>query len=230
MILACHTGGRVAAAAPGLRTRARLTVGSAVWACVATLVVLSARVLVYALAPAPTVVGARLEYATGGPRPLILALVVIAIAVALSTALVSLVALGVSERQRLEPRAAAPHPISGRRLVRNGTLLWLVCMTGFTLLESVLHWRAGLGWHGIHCLTGPVHRDAIPILAALSLVASAVLAALSHLLGWMRRTLAALAPAGTRFGRAVSCRFPRHHAVCRPLLQSAAFGARGPPV
>ena len=33
------------------------------------------------------------------------------------------------------------------------------------MLESTIHWREGLGWHGLHCLLGPVHRDAIPILA-----------------------------------------------------------------
>ena len=41
--------------------------------------------------------------------------------------------------------------------------------SAFAMLESTLHWRAGLGWHGLHCLTGPVHRNAIPILGALSL-------------------------------------------------------------
>ena len=45
---------------------------------------------------------------------------------------------------------------------------------GFAMLESTIHWREGLGWHGLSCLLGPVHRDAIPILAGLSLVAVAV--------------------------------------------------------
>ena len=63
----------------------------------------------------------------------------------------------------------------------------------FDALESYLHWRAGLGFHGLHCLIGPVHRDALPLLAAASLVAAAVVAAASHLVRWMRRTLRALA-------------------------------------
>ena len=75
-------------------------------------------------------------------------------------------------------------------------------------------WRAGLGWHGLHCLVGPVHRDAIPLLAALSLVAVALFAAVEHLLGWMRRTLARLAP-------------EPHPSRPRPLLSPVA--ARGRP-
>ena len=36
-----------------------------------------------------------------------------------------------------------------------------------------LHWRAGLGFHGLDCLLGPVHRDALPILAALRVIVAA---------------------------------------------------------
>ena len=61
------------------------------------------------------------------------------------------------------------------------------------MLESYLHWRAGLGWHGLHCLLGPVHRDAIPVLGALSLLAVAAHGAIEHLLAWARRLVALLA-------------------------------------
>jgi hypothetical protein len=62
------------------------------------------------------------------------------------------------------------------------------------MLEAYVHWRAGLGWHGLHCLTGPVHRDLLPLETGLSLVAAAILAAARHVAAWMRRTLARLTP------------------------------------
>ena len=70
--------------------------------------------------------------------------------------------------------------------------LFALSSLAFTLLESYIHWRAGLGWHGLRCLTGPVHRDATPFLAALSLVASTMLEVGGHLLAWLRRTIARL--------------------------------------
>ncbi len=95
------------------------------------------------------------------------------------------------------------------------------------MLESTIHWREGLGWHGLRCLTGPVHRDAIPILGALSLLAVAVHGAIEHLFAWARRLFAQLeakllltAPADPDCpGR----RGPRRD---RPGLSN---GARGPP-
>jgi hypothetical protein len=56
----------------------------------------------------------------------------------------------------------------------------------FALVESYLHWRAGLGFHGLSCLVGPVHRNAIPLLAALALIAAALAEAAGHVLAWMR--------------------------------------------
>ena len=70
-------------------------------------------------------------------------------------------------------------------------LLFAASSLTFALVESFIHWHAGLGWHGIHCLIGPVHRDAIPLLAGLSLAAAAILRAGSHLLAWMRRIIRA---------------------------------------
>jgi hypothetical protein len=60
------------------------------------------------------------------------------------------------------------------------------------LFEAYLHWRAGLGWHGVQCVFGPVHRDLLPIATALSFVAAALLAAAKHVAAWMRRTFALL--------------------------------------
>ena len=54
------------------------------------------------------------------------------------------------------------------------------------MFESYLHWRAGIGFHGLSCLVGPVHRNAIPLLAALALAAAALAEAAEHLLAWAR--------------------------------------------
>src|SRR5207248_1466567 len=117
------------------------------------------------------------------------------LALAAATAVLGLAWLAVRERVALAPRpvVSPPRLRPVRLAVRYAVLLATTC-GAFALLESYLHWRAGLGWHGLHCLVGPVHRDAIPLLAALSLVAVALFAAVEHLLAWMRRTLALLAP------------------------------------
>jgi hypothetical protein len=41
----------------------------------------------------------------------------------------------------------------------------------------------------LSCLGGPVHRNAVPILAALALLAAAVHAAARHVVAWARRTI-----------------------------------------
>jgi len=75
--------------------------------------------------------------------------------------------------------------------------IWAFSSFAFAIVDSTIHWREGLGWQGLHCLVGPVHRDAIPILAALSLLASH--GAIEHLPAWARRlfaqTAARLTPA-----------------------------------
>jgi hypothetical protein len=77
-------------------------------------------------------------------------------------------------------------------------------------------------------LTGPAHRNAIPILAALSLVAAALAAALEHVLAWMRRTIAAALRA-----RLAPIPLPVLFAPVQSALVPAAvasLGARGPPL
>ena len=98
------------------------------------------------------------------------------------------------------------------------------------MLESYIHWRAGLGWHGLHCLTAPEHRDAIPLLGALSLLAAAAASAVEHVLGWMRRTIERLTAlcfpaAATPPIRRLS---PTRPLSCRPFAHS--LGARAPPL
>jgi hypothetical protein len=101
-------------------------------------------------------------------------------------------------------------------------------MSAFAYLESTIHWREGLGWHGLHCLTGQVHRNAIPILGALSLVTAALAAALEHVVAWMRRTLASIA--GPRRIAGIVVLAEPHSATLLPAAAFAApLGARGPP-
>ena len=87
---------------------------------------------------------------------------------------------------------------------------------------------AGLGWHGLHCVFGPVHRNLLPIDAALSVIAAATATALEHVVRWMRRTLQRLASVAPYIGPGpvaspVATPAPR----VRP--RPAAGGARAPP-
>jgi hypothetical protein len=175
-----------------VRRHGRQLSRAGVWLAVTGLVVLGARVLAYALAPRPGLIGSRLEQQTGGPRLIVVALIAMALAAALSTAVVWVVAVGVGERARLEPLAVVPAPIPILRIAARGAGLWFASALAFSALESYLHWRAGLGWHGPTCLVGPVHRNAIPLLAALCLIASALTAAAAHLIAWMRRVVTAI--------------------------------------
>jgi hypothetical protein len=197
------------------------------WLGAVTLVVLGSRTIAYAISPSP--LAAELSHQAGGPALPVIAIVSVLLAVAFSAVVVWLAALGVRERRLLETR-----PVIGEQRLRLGLLavralaLWLITMPAFAYLESTIHWREGLGWHGLHCLTGPVHRNAIPILGALSLVAAALGAALEHVFAWMRRTLARVA-APTRIVGIVSLARPALPEFLPPLGFATALGARGPP-
>jgi hypothetical protein len=197
------------------------------WLGVGGLVVLGARSIVYALSPSP--LAAELSHRAGGPGLPVIALVSVLLALAVSVAVVWLAALGVRERRLLEPR-----PVIADSRLRLGRLpvralgLWLVTMPAFALLESYIHWRQGLGWHGLHCLTGPVHRDAIPVLGAFSIVAAALATALEHVLAWMRRTLASLAGRPRAAGLILIAQPPAVEPALAGVL-GTPLGARGPP-
>jgi hypothetical protein len=200
------------------------------WCGTAALVVLSARVLAYALAPAPTELTVELQRSVGGPRLVIVSLCSLGLAAAVAAAALGLAVLAVRERLALERAiVVAPPRVRPLRFCRRYAVLFVATATAFMLLESYIHWRAGLGWHGLRCLTGPVHRDAIPLLAALSLVAAACAEAVDHLLAWARRTLARLLPAlpvaltGPRFWIA-DCSSPARRYGVTPLPP------RGPPL
>jgi len=197
-----------------------------VWLATLSLVVLGARSIVYALSPSP--LAAELSHRAGGPTLPALAVVSMGLSVGISAAVVWLVTMGVRERRLLEPRLVLNVPrMRIGLLVARALGLWLVAMPAFAYLESFIHWRQGLGWHGLHCLVGPVHRDAIPVLGALSLVAAALTGAIEHIVGWMRRAIARLAAEPIRIGRAAAPA-PSYEPVLIPAY-AAPLGARGPP-
>jgi hypothetical protein len=201
------------------------------WTGACALVVLASRTLGYALAPHPDIVGGHLEQGLGGPRLVVVATVAIAAAAALASSVLWLVSVAVRERLELSSTPVANPPrISLRQLFGRGLVLALASSTAFALLESYIHWRAGLGWHGVRCLVGPVHRDALPFLASLSFVVAAVAAALEHLLAWMRRTIAALLTRPVRaHGRPPAVRRGRGSFSLRPRLLPLGASPRGPP-
>ena len=190
----------------------------------AALVVLVARTLAYAAHPSPT---ARfLEQRAGGPAFPLVALVALTLGVSIAIAVCWLASVAVRERALIERRAAQPFDLV--RMVAVAVVLSVVTCFAGGLLEAYIHWRAGLGWHGLHCLAGPVHRDLLPLETGLSLVASALLAGARHLVIWMRRTFARLAslPLWVRT-RPVCATIPRSLRVGYVL---AAPSARAPPV
>jgi hypothetical protein len=161
-------------------------------AVAAVLIVLLARSIAYAIAP--TSAARILEHRAGGPALPVLTLVALALGGSLAVAICWLAAFGVRERALLERRLLAEAP-PRFHLVR--TVVLAVALSAITsvavgLFEAYLHWRAGLGWHGIECVFGPVHRDLMPIATALSFVAAALFAAAEHVVAWMRRTFSLL--------------------------------------
>ena len=169
----------------------------------ATLVVLLARTIAYALAPSPA--ARLLEHRAGGPALPVLTLVALALGGSLAIAICWLAAFGVRERELLEQRALSVPPPRFRPVQTLALALALSAVTSVAggLFEAYLHWRAGLGWHGVQCVFGPVHRDLLPIATSLSFVAAALLAAAEHVAAWMRRTFALLRTVPTRLVRLV---------------------------
>jgi hypothetical protein len=208
---------------------AGLLVRAGVWCATGVLVVLASRTLAYVLAP-PTLLSLELQRSAGGPRLVVIGAVAVALATGVAAAVVGLAALALRERIALNPRLDVSAPrLRPAQLTLRFVALWAASSLAFAYFESYLHWRAGLGWHGLHCLTGPVHRDAIPILAALSLVAVALQLAGEHLVAWLRRTLRRLLASfpWRRAGRAIPCH--PHRATWPRGRVLSAFRARGPP-
>jgi hypothetical protein len=149
----------------------------------------------------------------------------------LAIAVCWLAALGVRERALLERRlltAPPPRLRLGRTIVQALALALVTSLAG-GLLEAYIHWRAGLGWHGPHCLLGPVHRDLLPFEGAFSFVAAAIIAAAGHVAAWMRRTFALLR--GLPSARRVHVSSVRIPALDPPptILCPASGAPRAPP-
>ncbi len=195
-----------------------------VWPAVVALLVLTARWLAYELAPSP--LARVLEHSAGGPSLVIVTLVSLGLAVLASVLVVWLAALGVRERARLQPERVAPR-LRLRRLAVRAIALCLASSLAFALFESYLHWRAGIGFHGLSCLAGPVHRNAIPLLAALALAASALAEAVEHLVAWMRAVVREL-----RRTRLLAQPFASFTplASLAPSLVTVQRRSRGPPL
>lgn len=159
-------------------------------ATAATVVV--ARTVAYALAPAPDPRTRQLAAAFPAAHTALVALAALAVAAVLGTALLRLVAIGVRERRALAGLEPAPRLRAAPVVVRALRLLAASALA-FASVESYLHYRAGLGFHALHCVAGPMHANAWPILAGLSVVVSAVWEAARHLGGLARRTARAAA-------------------------------------
>ena len=203
----------------------RLRLG--IWTLVVVAVVLAPRTIAYALAP-QSVLLAALAHNQVGPDVTVPLLAAVLASAGGAAAVLWLAAVAVSERISLEGRRLVRRPRL-RPWVLVGRYVVLLAVSSFTfaMVESTIHWREGLGWHGLHCLVGPVHRDAIPILVGLSLLAVAIHGAIEHLLSWARRLFAQLAarvpalPAPAGRSSHVSRAWAR--------LAWAANAARGPP-
>jgi hypothetical protein len=202
---------------------------AALWTVAGVLVVLCARSIAYAVSPNPE--AHFLQQRAGGPGLAALALASLMLGAGIAIAICWLAALGVRERALLERRvltAPAPRFRAGRTLARALALGASTSVAG-GLLEAYIHWRAGLGWHGLHCLLGPVHRDLLPFEAALSLIAAAVLAAAEHVAAWMRRTFARMRALPFARRLRVSPAHVRVLDVRRTVLCPAAGAPRAPP-
>jgi hypothetical protein len=199
-----------------------------IWAVVVVAVVLATRTLVYALAPQSLLLTELADNRVVGPHLTLPLLAIVGAAAVLGAGVLAVSLASVRVRLELEGRRLVSAPRL-RPAVLAGRAIGLFLVTSFTfaMLESYIHWSEGLGWHGLHCLVGPVHRDAIPILAALSLLAVAVHGAVELLLAWARRLFAQLAarlfPPPDAVALSPVSRFsPRRRTP-------ATGGARGPP-
>lgn len=201
------------------------------WLALLALLELCARALVYGLAPSETARMTALRGDLGGPGFVTVLLVALGLGAVGSVLLVWLASLGVRERWALaeERLAGGPPRIALRPLLLRAAALTLAGWLVFAGVESMIHLQAGLGFHGLSCLVGPVHRNALPVIGGLAVVASAALAAAGHVIAWMRRTVGGLAvprAAGLRHVAAgvlaplLAPRSPRRYALPAP---------RGPP-
>src|SRR3954469_2007474 len=161
------------------------------WGGLVAALVLVTRTLVYALANS-TPLTERLSGRLGGPKPLVVTGVALCVGVAAAVTTLWLASLGVRERWALaDPATRGARPrLDLRRFALRAGGLWVATALCFAAGEKYVHWRAGLGLHGLDCLIGPVHVNAVPITAALALAGAGLVGAAEHLLRWARRVVA----------------------------------------
>jgi hypothetical protein len=195
-----------------------------VWV-VAGAIVLIARTFAYALEPAPA--ARLLEHRAGGPALPVLIVASLSVGFTLAVAVCWLAAFGVRERALLAERR--PPRFRVRRVVVSAVALFVATSVAGGMFEGYLHWRAGLGWHGLNCLFGPIHRDLLPLELGLSAVAAAIVAAGEHVLSWMRRTFACLRALPPRIASVAVLRMPASLDLQQLELRLLAGGPRAPP-
>jgi hypothetical protein len=199
------------------------------WFLIGVLVVAAGRQAAYALTGGS--LAERLSSDGGGPGVVWIATA--ALAGSVSAALVGLwlVACGVRERCALEFEgwATTPPSVSVAGLAQRTAVLSIATTAAFTVFESTLHYEEGLGFHGWHCIAGPVHQNAAPILIGLSLIAAACVTASELVLGALRRAVARLLLSHHVAHPRLPPRRPgRRSTIVRPQLASANQ-SRGPP-
>ena len=195
------------------------------WLLAVVPVWLGSRAVAYALAPANPV-ARELEGRTGGTAPLAVTAGVLVAVLAVGAGVLWVASLSVRERAALAGEEAPR--VDWRRLVLRVAVVFVLATVTFTGVEIWLHVQAGLGFHGWHCILGPMHRDALPFLGAFSVAAGLVLAAVERLVAWARRLVRALCARPPRLRPAT---LPRP--LSEPLVPSVAprrFAARGPPL
>jgi hypothetical protein len=195
-------------------------------AAAAVAIALVARTIAYALSPSPTaaVLGGKL----GGPHLVVVGGVTLGLAAVASLLLVGLTAAMIGERSRLAHVTEAPR-LDARGIPLRALGLFAASALVFAVGESTIHWHAGYGFHPQHCLTGPVHENAIPILAALAVVASVAIGVADRLRAWARRTLRQAA-----LVEGLALAFPAAAGAVRPALPLVCAlprtaAPRGPP-
>src|SRR5258708_31903311 len=112
------------------------------WVALVAVVDLIARSFAYALATSRDPVRAQLEGAFGGPKLVVLSLVAAGGAILASAGVLALADMGVRERWALADEGTrGPRPrIALRPVLVRASVVWVVGMLAFTLVESYIHW------------------------------------------------------------------------------------------
>src|SRR5262249_39110476 len=115
---------------------------SIAWLALAAAVVLSARTIVYALAPWHTITLERLQHEAGGPHLAVVLAIAVGGAALCPAAALWVAAVAVRERLTLEERQLVEVPrLHPARLALRAVAFFAATSVAFSLLESYLHWR-----------------------------------------------------------------------------------------